>query len=373
MNLTSFFGRIREKGNTLVLFAITVPVLVGMTGLVLDWGMGVWTRTELQRAADAGALAGCHWLDDETMADFKARELVNSNFDGCDSITCSANLVDETFTVELTEDVPTMFMRIFGRDTMHVRVDATAIAPMEIGGLRAHIWPFGLINPDFNNDPCDDLTSANYGTPIIIGYGEPNTMVEHWSNGTCSPVPPAPAGNKSANGWRGALSLGASGGNTLKQNMIFGYEGDIQIGDTVLTETGNMDGPFSQGREQRLGLEPSLWQDFDPEYDKYDSRVVLVPIVHLINVNRQDEYTSQDYLNGAKWDNGRAVVDGFAPFWILTEEEQGDVNGDGNPNNDGDWIVGYFIPGINVNDYLHPDPVPNPEDWGIRSTPRLID
>ena len=65
------------------------------------------------------------------------------------------------------------------------------------------------------------------------------------------------------------------------------------------------------------------------------------------------------------------VVDGFAPFFLLTTGEQGDVDGDGNPNTDEDWLVGYFIPGVTINDYLPPED--GSTEFGLYSAPRLID
>lgn len=53
----------RQRGATAVLAAITIVVLVGMLGLVIDLGVAYVRKTELQNAADAAALAGARELD----------------------------------------------------------------------------------------------------------------------------------------------------------------------------------------------------------------------------------------------------------------------------------------------------------------------
>lgn len=53
----------RQRGVTAVLAAITVVVLVGILGWVIDLGVLYVRKTELQNAADAAALAGARELD----------------------------------------------------------------------------------------------------------------------------------------------------------------------------------------------------------------------------------------------------------------------------------------------------------------------
>ena len=46
-----------RSGKTLVMFAILLPVLLGMTGLVIDGGLLMAAHRQVQNAADAAALA----------------------------------------------------------------------------------------------------------------------------------------------------------------------------------------------------------------------------------------------------------------------------------------------------------------------------
>ncbi|MGH2516624.1 MAG: TadE/TadG family type IV pilus assembly protein, partial [Ktedonobacterales bacterium] len=54
--------RRRQKGQTLIIFALSVTVLLGLAGLVIDVARAYDLYGKMQRAADAGALAGVLYL-----------------------------------------------------------------------------------------------------------------------------------------------------------------------------------------------------------------------------------------------------------------------------------------------------------------------
>ncbi len=372
LNRKSFQVFASERGNALVLLAIAIPVLLAMAGLALDWGRGVWVKTQLQKAADAGALAGAAAMPYTEQAELDASSFVAENFADPDGEIYTP--LGSQFRVELSETVPTFFMKLVGRDTMDVYARATAIIKRPVGGIRGGAFPFCIINPNLNNDPADDFVLGNYGRPYVIMYGEDNVMVPDWANGS-DPIPDPPDGN--SRGWRGALGLGADG--TIPEDagtddivycMQNGWPGTANIGDDVPTKTGNMDNPIHMARNELLGDNPIAWEDFDPELDANSSRVVMVPIVHMVNAARQDTYTMQDYDNGAAWDHEYVVIDGFAPFFLLTVEEHGDMDGDGKLD-DRAWLVGYFIPGVETRNFM--PSVPGNPNFGLYSPPRLVD
>src|SRR5215469_288649 len=47
----------RGRGKTLVMFALVLPVLLGIVGLVIDCGLLMAAQREVQNAADAAAMA----------------------------------------------------------------------------------------------------------------------------------------------------------------------------------------------------------------------------------------------------------------------------------------------------------------------------
>ena len=56
------FFQAKRKGTVIVMVAILMVVLIGCAALAVDVGYLYVARTELQRAADAGALAGAQGL-----------------------------------------------------------------------------------------------------------------------------------------------------------------------------------------------------------------------------------------------------------------------------------------------------------------------
>ncbi len=354
------------------MLVIVLPALIAVTGLTVDWGHGVWVRTELQKAADAGALAGATRLPCTVTAEADANAMVLANFDGPDQVALLP--LGTHYQVDLAESVPTMFMGLFGHNTMEVSVTAKAVIKRPIGGMRGGTFPFAILNPEHNNEPADDFVPGNYGRRYIIMYGEDNIMVPDWVNGHAS-LPDEVDGN--SRGWRGALKLDADGSQTgdagagdLAYNMVNGWPGTSTIGDTLLTQCGNINNIVNRARNDLLGGTPVSWEEFDPRIHNDCSRVVMVPIVHMVNVARQDTYTGQDYLNGAAYEHDFVVIDGYAPFFILTVAEQGDVDGDGHAN-DRDWVTGHFVPGVQTQNFL--PPVPGNPNFGLYSPPRLVD
>jgi len=359
-----------ERGNALMLVVVAIVALIGSAGLVVDWGRGVWVKTKLQRAADAGALTGANFLPSETIAQEKASGSVHFNF--ADPDTEQYSVLGNDYTVDLSENVPTLFMMLFGHDNMEITAHSTAEVKIVAGGLRGGGFPFAVINPQLNNDPSDDLIPSNYGKRYIIAYGEQNVMIGDWANNPAG-FPSVADGN--GQGWRSGLGLnsdgtmGNAGASDIVYDIVYGWPGEMSAGDDVPIKTGNMEMPVRKAVNDMLGLNPMSWSQFDPKSDGTCSRVVLVPIVHVINSARNDTYTVQDWLNGADWDHTYVSVDGFAPFFILTDKEQGDVNGDGKANNDRDWVTGYYIPGVEIPNYLPPNEWSN--NFGLYSIPRL--
>ncbi len=375
IKIAPYWRNIKEKGNAMVMIAVILPVLIATAGLALDYGRGVAVKTQLQKAADAAALAGAGELPDTYAAEEQAVFIATQNFADPDTAIYGTSGATQ-YVVELSEDVSTTFMKILGYETFDVVVSATAVISLPTGGLRGGSFPIAVINPNLNDDPSDDFTDWNYGRPYIIGYGEDNVMIEDWANGS-DPCPPNPGGGNNSQGWRGFLglrfdgTLGNAGANDLRNDMEFGWPGTMEIGDEIPMVFGNMANVTRTGREVLADNSGMLWEDFDPELHANNSRIVMVPIVHLINETRQDTYTVQDFNNGADWEHGDVVVDGFAPFFILAEgeyEQYLDVNGKQH-----DWMLGYFVPGVQTHNFLPPVDDDGASDFGLMSPPRLVD
>ena len=53
-----------DRGQSLIMVALMMIVLLGVTALTVDYGFLAWQRRSLQNAADAGALAAAWELPD---------------------------------------------------------------------------------------------------------------------------------------------------------------------------------------------------------------------------------------------------------------------------------------------------------------------
>ncbi len=371
----------KQKGAVMVYLAIGIVPLVAALGLVIDYGSAVSCSNKMQKAVDAAALGGASFLP-ESNAQLIAEELAETNYGEYDDY--DVIVTGDQINVTMERSVPTKFMRIFGQNTMDVSVSATATAPQPVGQTNEDMMPFCLINPNTNNVPDDDLVPSNWGQPYILFYGEDNIIVEDWAydgslyNGAWEGIPENPnIGNASPSaGWRGALDLhedgtiDGAGANSFRTNIGDGWPGTAGINDVLPVETGNMANPTVQGRDDRIiGEEDELLENFDPRIDYDMGRVVLVPIVSLLQSGSTTErYTIDDYEAGLPWELRDVIIDGFAPFWVLSQDEQGNVDGDNNKNNDGDWIIGIFIPGTRI-----PGSNGGGIDFGSATPPRLID
>jgi len=331
----------------LVYLAMAIIPFVAVLGLVIDYGNAVACRSKMQKAVDAGALAGAAYLP-QTNAPDKAAEVAIVNYTESDDYEVSIN--GDEITVTMKRSVPTSFMKIFGQNSIDVGVIATAVKPLSPSKIVGHLMPFCMINPNNNLDPDDDLVPSNWGKRYILFYGEDNLLIQDWANGNIgvgeqSPLLEEALAKNNSMGWRSALTLdlsamGIGGAEAMLYSYVNGYPGEIEIGDTIPTETGNTVSVPLNGTVERLrGEEDYLFENFDPDYDYDINRVIFVPIISLLKENTSTiRYTIEDYLAGHDWNKHFVIVDGFAPFYLLTNEEQGDVK-------DKDWITGYYIPG----------------------------
>lgn len=345
----------RQTGAVLVYLAIAIVPFVAILGLVIDYGSAVVCRSRMQKAVDAGALAGAAYLPNTNAPD-KAAEVAIVNYSKSDGY--EVNINGDEITVTMKRSVPTSFMKIFGQNSLAVGVTATAIKPLSPSKIVGHMMPFCLINPNNNLDEDDDLVPSNWGKKYILFYGEDNLVVQDWANGNIgvgeqSPLIEEALAKNNSMGWRSALTLdlsalGIGGAEAMLYSYVNGYPGEIEIDDLVPTETGNTASVPMNGTKERLfGEEDYLFENFDPDYDYDIKRVIFVPIVTLLmDGSTTEPYTIDHYIAGTghDWNKHYVRIDGFAPFYLLTDEEQGDVDGDGAAKDKG-WITGYYIPG----------------------------
>jgi hypothetical protein len=146
----------RERGQVLLLVALSIVVLVAFVALAVDIGQAYRERRAMQNAADAGALAGAYEFcygtgtDPEQDAIDAAEDYAIAR-NGADGALIQVN-TPLTVTVVASKSVSTFFAGLIGFDTIAVDADATAACgKAEAAGL---VWPISFQNTFPDNPVC---------------------------------------------------------------------------------------------------------------------------------------------------------------------------------------------------------------------------
>lgn len=130
-----------ESGQTLVMVALSMAVLLGFAAFATDIGLMLHEKRQLQSAADSAAIASAWALSKGTDPDAAGKAAATSNgfTSGTDAngyattVVIHSTPVDGSFAGQsgyteavISQEVPTFFMRIFGRDSATVSVKAVA-------------------------------------------------------------------------------------------------------------------------------------------------------------------------------------------------------------------------------------------------------
>lgn len=314
-----------ETGSVLIIVVVGMVIFLGITALVLDNGMEYITKSRLQNAVDAAALAGAQGLivdDGGATATITARYYLDENgvvvpVDGvdnpdADAVSISFNNPDYTqITVSATRDVPFRFASIFGSDDQyrHNNVSATAIAAIYPIVSTTGVLPIGVLE-------------SNYALgETVVMWGE-----------TGSP------GNF---GWLDLDPEDHSGGASDVADWIAnGYDGQVWVDEEIYSETGKMVEAI-QNLNERIGdcHAGCTYGNIEPNCP----RLVIIPMIEAWPDNGASE---------------TATIVGFAQFLLPAEP----VEWEGNEVT----FSGTFVGGITSGE-INPDQ----RDFGLKGV-RLI-
>jgi Flp pilus assembly protein TadG len=273
-----------EDGAAIVIIALIMTALLSFSALVIDVGLLYLERVRLSNAMDSASLAGVqHLPDDPEGAVNRAMEYAVLNGADPDGIDIAIMADNTMILIDGVSRVPGIFSRLFGITESIV----TAGSAAKVGytkGIRGTV-PFGVVNRPFE-----------YGIEYVLKFGEGSDQV--------------------SSGNFGALALGGTGSAIYMDNIMYGYDEYLEVGDWVPTEPGNMSGPTMDGVSYRLNLCPHTPKCTWDTVRKGCPRIILVPIVDGFG-------------------NGRGLVNiiGFSAFFLE------DVSGSGKSCN----VVGRFL------------------------------
>jgi hypothetical protein len=151
-----------EGGFVLPWLALMLIVLVAMAGFGVDVWNWWYSAQKMQRAADAGALAGVTLMPDLTAAGAKAHDLVVQN--GYSSSTAVQGAKTNQLVVTVDDTVNNYFTSLLGLSTTKLKRSATAEfnAPVSMGAPRGYAH--------LANDPEKGSTDQhwlNIGAPAV--------------------------------------------------------------------------------------------------------------------------------------------------------------------------------------------------------------
>lgn len=272
-----------EKGTALVLLALGMGVLMGFTALVTDLGLMYYNKIQVANAADAAALAGVQALPgDELKARNLAREYAEKN--GVTNITVSIGEDKKRIEVLAERTIDLMLARTMGFNSSTAKARSEAsLEPLT--GVKG-IVPLGISEQELIFGETYVLKSAAGDDP----EGEYHS------------------------GWLGLLALQGPGAKLYLEDLKYGFDEEIKIGDILNIQTGNISGNTFDGIQYRIDRcthQPYCTVD---SYQEDCPRLMFVPVIR-------------------PYENKKIEVMGFSVFLVDA------VAGMGNEN----YITGKFI------------------------------
>ncbi len=284
-----------SRGQSMVVLTIAMVSLLGASAFCTDVGVIFYNWELLQKAVDAAALAGAHYLPvDPGQAVTSATNYAELNgvasteLIPAPQVSQNANGMS-VITVSATRQVPYFFGRVVNLTSATVR--AQAEAGVEYVSAASDFIPIGL--------SCSPTPDAACGTNDP-GCTYPDGTTVTLKEGSVGP------GNWSP------LSLSSTGGAVYRTQLDYGYQGPaITVGSALnlTTQPGNLVGPTVQGIDDRLSR--SAYGDGPPPsgFNPTDSRMVCVPLVDFCTAQGRSQVT----------------LTGFAAMWIESVSGGGDI------------------------------------------------
>jgi hypothetical protein len=186
--------RANEEGQTIVLVAVLMVVLLTLSAFAIDVGYAYFAHRSLQASADAAALAGAQRLPDSSSATATAREYGTStagknhsdklgDVNETISLRCVSSLPGcdpyNAVAVQESAHVPTFFARVLGIDSFDIKAKATAcsycgVKPADIMLVVDRTGSMCQDNNGNSQEPtCPDITNVKIALKEFLGTLDP--------------------------------------------------------------------------------------------------------------------------------------------------------------------------------------------------------
>jgi len=218
-----------ERGQTMTLFALLLPVLIALVGLAVDTGWFLYNKMKIQHASDLSALSAAQKLPEDTAAAHAtAFDIFKANYGQVVAIS-NINFFNQNrgIKVHYETELPLLFLPIVGIDGVSVTGKAEAIV-------------------QFMDQPSEVIPIAIFHTVPLV-YGQ--TTVIYGDNST--------VGNFGLIDLsRGAITGDETINTALERWIAYGYTQSDGVlpksGEKILTVTGKRIGPVDKGMDIRI-------------------------------------------------------------------------------------------------------------------------
>jgi hypothetical protein len=265
--MKSVWNRLKteESGNVLILAALALICLLGIAGVALDGGLMYMTKSELQKVANAAVLSGAQELTNKQENVEQVVQDILSAHHESSSMAGLQITMNQKVGIDLSKSVKLTFLPLLGFNSANVEAHAAAgLGPM---GAAEGAAPLGI-------DQSVDLKF----------YQTYQLKVD--SSGVQS-------------GNFGVLALGGPGARTYADNLRYGYQEEVKLGDIINTQTGNIAGDTRTVIQDRVNACTYSLGDYT---ERSCPRILLIPVYTPYE-------SSQNQLKSVK-------VTGFAYFYI---------------------------------------------------------
>jgi Flp pilus assembly protein TadG len=304
--------RRRERGVVIIWTAFFLLMMLGFVAIGIDIAKLMATRTQLQNAADAAALAGASAVNgltgavvqDTATARAQAIAALNKAFvDAPEALVLASSDVSfptpDRVAVTVRRDASsggamvTHVAQVLGINSLDVK--ASAIAKVDTaGGVCEKLVPMGAIEPPAGGFQvrCDTTYALKLDPASVNSPGNFQLLdFPECGEGPCQ---------------------GQGGAAEIRCLVANGYACCMTIGDMVPTQPGNKSGPFLQGINDRWDGDTDQREGICfTDYHGNGNRIVNVPILKDFDPN------------------GKKLVriEGFAAFFLSTRPTGGALYG----------------------------------------------
>ena len=284
------------RGSSTVIFAIVLVAITTVSALTVDIGLIMTEKARLSSAVDSAALAGAQELISNNG---NTRNIVDNyllkNSGSLKEVSVKIDSNTRTLEVAGIKTVDNFFARIFGQNSQDISASATARVEniKTLKGAR----PLAVVQQTFT-------------------YGSLYTLKEGAGDGS--------SGNYQA------ISLGGNGGSIYRDNLLYGYDGTISVGDQIPTETGNIAGTtqtcISQLMSQCNHTPLCTYQN----YNSSCSKIIFIPVVNTMTVNGKKYIKvlgfGTFFLEGVENKGGQTDVVGRFITYSMSGETSNQIN-----------------------------------------------